>query len=254
MPLLELNGLTKLFGKLAALEDIDLKVEEGEVLGIVGPNGSGKTTMINIISGYYHPTRGTILFNGEKISGLRPDQIASRGIVRTFQSNVLFEGATVLESMILGSFLQYKTEDWQSIIESKAYKDDNERVVGKVIELLKNYNIFNDIFLPAAGLSHGYQRMLGMAMALIANPKVLLLDEPTTGMNHEEAMFVVENIKKISEQGVTVLVIEHNMKVVLNIATRIVVLNFGNKIAEGKPEEVMNKQEVIEAYLGTETI
>jgi branched-chain amino acid transport system ATP-binding protein len=150
--------------------------------------------------------------------------------------------------------LQYKTKDWQSILESKAYKDDNERVVGKVIELLKTFDIFNDIFLPAAGLSHGYQRMLGIALALIANPKVLLLDEPTTGMNHEEAMFVVENIKKISEQGVTVLVIEHNMKVVLNIATRIVVLNFGNKIAEGKPEEVMNKQEVIEAYLGTETI
>jgi branched-chain amino acid transport system ATP-binding protein len=123
-----------------------------------------------------------------------------------------------------------------------------------VIELLKTFDIFNDIFLPAAGLSHGYQRMLGIAMALIANPKVLLLDEPTTGMNHEEAMFVVENIKKISEQGVTVLVIEHNMKVVLNIATRIVVLNFGNKIADGKPEEVINKQEVIEAYLGTETI
>jgi branched-chain amino acid transport system ATP-binding protein len=254
MPLLELTGITKLFGKLAALEDIDLKVEEGEVLGIVGPNGSGKTTMINIISGYCHPSRGTILFNGEKISGLRPDQIASRGIVRTFQSNVLFEGATVLESMILGSFLQYKTEDWQSIIESKTYKDDHERVVGRVIELLKTFDIFNDIFLPAAGLSHGYQRMLGIAMALIANPKVLLLDEPTTGMNHEEAMFVVENIKKISEQGITVLVIEHNMKVVLNIATRIVVLNFGNKIAEGKPKEVMNKQEVIEAYLGTETI
>jgi len=254
MSLLELNGITKLFGKLAALQDIDLKVEEGEVLSIVGPNGSGKTTLINIISGYYRPTRGAIFFDGEKVSGLRPDQIASRGIVRTFQSNVLFEGATVLESMIIGSFLQYKTNDWQSILEFKAYKDDHERVVGKVIELLKTYDIFNDIFLPAAGLSHGYQRMLGITMALIANPKVLLLDEPTTGMNHEEAMFVVENIKKISEQGVTVVLIEHNMKVVLNIATRVVVLNFGNKIADGKPEEVMNKQEVIEAYLGTETI
>ena len=254
MPLLELNGITKLFGKLAALQDIDLKVAEGEVLGIVGPNGSGKTTLINIISGYYRPTRGSIFFDGEKISRLRPDQIASRGIVRTFQSNVLFEGATVLESMIIGSFLQYKTNDWQSIIESKAYKDDHERVVGKVIELLKTYDIFNDIFLPAAGLSHGYQRMLGITMALIANPKILLLDEPTTGMNHEETMFVVENIKKINEQGVTVVLIEHNMKVVLNIASRVVVLNFGNKIADGKPEEVMNKQEVIEAYLGTETI
>src|SRR4030042_1644434 len=111
MSLLELNGLTKLFGKLAALEDIDLKIEEGEVLSIVGPNGSGKTTLINIVSGYYRPSRGTILFKGEKISGLRPDQIASRGIVRTFQSNVLFEGATVLERMIIGFFLQYTTKE-----------------------------------------------------------------------------------------------------------------------------------------------
>jgi branched-chain amino acid transport system ATP-binding protein len=126
--------------------------------------------------------------------------------------------------------------------------------VGKVIELLKTFDIFNDIFLPAAGLSHGYQRMLGIAMALIANPKILLLDEPTTGMNHQEAMFVVDNIKKIGEQGITVILIEHNMKVLLNIATRVVVLNFGNKIAEGKPQEVMIKPEVIDAYLGTETI
>ena len=254
MPLLELNNVTKLFGKLAALEKIDLEVEEGEVLGIVGPNGSGKTTMINVISGYYRPTRGEIFLNGKKISGLRPDRIAARGIARTFQSNVLFEGATVLESVLVGSYLQYKTNSWQAFFETKAYKDEFEKVVGRVLELLKTFDLFNDTFLPAAGLSHGYQRMLGIAMALAANPKVLLLDEPTTGMNHEEAMFVVENIKKISEQGVTVLVIEHNMKVILNIATRVVVLSFGNKIAEGKPEEVMNKEEVIEAYLGTETI
>jgi branched-chain amino acid transport system ATP-binding protein len=254
MTLLQLNGVTKFFGKLAALEDIDLAVDEGEVVGIVGPNGSGKTTLINVISGYYRPTNGTILFNDDKISGLRPDQIASRGIVRTFQSNVLFEGATVLESMLIGSLLQYKTTDWQSFLETKTYKDDHERVVGKVIELLKEFDIFNDIFLPAAGLSHGYQRILGIAMALVANPKVLLLDEPTTGMNHQEAMFVVENIKKIGEQGVTVILIEHNMKVLLNIATRVVVLNFGNKIAEGRPVEVMNKSEVIDAYLGTESI
>lgn len=254
MPLLELNNVTKLFGKLAALEDINISVDEGEVLGIVGPNGSGKTTMINVISGYYRPTRGNIFFNGKKTSGLRPDQIAKKGISRTFQSNVLFEGATVLENVMVGSHLQYKTNSWQAFFETKAYKDEFENVVGSVLELLKTLDLFNDTFLPAAGLSHGYQRMLGIAMALVANPRVLLLDEPTTGMNHEEAMFVVDRIKEINEQGITVLVIEHNMKVILNIATRVVVLNFGNKIAEGKPEEVMNNREVIEAYLGTEQI
>lgn len=254
MSLLELNNVTKGFGKLAALEGVDIGVEEGEVLGIVGPNGSGKTTLINVISGYYRPSRGTIFFNGKKISGLRPDRIAARGIVRTFQSNVLFEGATVLESVMVGSYLQYKTNSWQAFFDTKAYKDEFEEVVGRLLELLKTFELFNDTFLPAAGLSHGYQRMLGIAMALLTNPKVLLLDEPTTGMNHEEAMFVVENIKKISEQGVTVILIEHNMKVLLDLVTRVVVLNFGNKIAEGKPEEVMNNQEVIEAYLGTEQI
>jgi branched-chain amino acid transport system ATP-binding protein len=254
MPLLELNSVTKSFGKLAALERVNLAVEEGEVLGIVGPNGSGKTTMINLISGYFRPTSGEILLDGKKISRLRPDQIAARGIARTFQSNVLFDGATVLENMMVSSYLQYKTHIWQSLLETKAYKNEHEKVVGKVLDLLKELDLFNDTFMPAAGLSHGYQRMLGIAIALAANPKLLLLDEPTTGMNHQESMFVVENIKRINEQGTTILLIEHNMKVLLNVATRVVVLNFGHMIAEGRPHEVMNQQEVIEAYLGTETI
>ncbi|MBW2179140.1 MAG: ABC transporter ATP-binding protein, partial [Deltaproteobacteria bacterium] len=245
---------TKQFGRLAAIEDINLSVNEGEVLGIVGTNGSGKSTLINVITSYYRPTSGTIYFQGKKISGLRPDKIAAMGVARTFQSNVLFEGATVLESVMVSSYLQYKTNNWQSFFRTKAYRDEYEEIVGKALDLLKMLELFNDTFLPASGLSHGYQRMLGIAIALASGPKVLLLDEPTTGMNHEEAMFVVENIKKISETGVTVILIEHNMKVILNLATRVTVLNFGNKIAEGKPEEVMNNQEVIEAYLGTETI
>ena len=254
MPLLELRDVTKFFGRLAALENINLTVNEGEVLGIVGPNGSGKSTMINVISGYYRPSRGTIVFNGKKISGMRPDRIARRGIVRTFQSNVLFEGASVLESAMVGSHLQYRTNAWQSFFDTKTYRDEFEEVVGRVLDRLKTFELFNDTFLPAAGLSHGYQRMLGIVIALLAHPTVLLLDEPTTGMNHEEAMFVVENIKKISEQGTTVILIEHNMRVLMDLVTRVAVLNFGNKIAEGTPEEVMNNEEVIEAYLGTEQL
>ena len=254
MSYLELQKVSKHFGRLAALDEVDLRVEKGEILGIVGPNGSGKTTLINVISGYYRPTKGTIYFNGKKISGLRPDKIAQLGIIRTFQSNVLYEGTTVVESMLISSYQQYSTNNWQSFLETKAWKDDNEKAVGRVIELVKLLDLLNDTFLPAEGLSHGYQRMLGIAMAMIANPHVLLLDEPTTGMNHEEAMFVVDKIKLLSEQGVTVILIEHNMKVLLNVATRVVCFNFGNKIADGKPEEVMNEKEVIEAYLGTEIL
>jgi branched-chain amino acid transport system ATP-binding protein len=254
MSFLELKQVTKTFGKLAALEDIDLKVEPGEILGIVGPNGSGKTTLINVISGYFRPSKGGIFFEGKRISGLRPDRIAAQGILRTFQSNVLYEGTTVIESLLISAYQQYKTNHWQSFFNTRGWKAENEQVVGRVIELIKLLDLLNDTFLPADGLSHGYQRLLGIAMAMIANPRVLLLDEPTTGMNHEEAMFVVDKIKRINEQGITVLIIEHNMKVLLDVATRVVVLNFGTKIAEGIPKEVMNRQEVIEAYLGTEMV
>jgi len=254
MSYLELKNVSKHFGKLAALDKVDLQVEKGEILGIVGPNGSGKTTLINVISGYYRPTHGTIIFEERKISGLRPDKIAKRGIVRTFQSNVLYTGTTVVESMLISSYQQYKTNDWQSFFKTKAWKDDDERVVGRAVELVNMLDLLNDMFMPADGLSHGYQRLLGIAMALIADPCILLLDEPTTGMNHEEAMFVVDKIKKINEQGITVILIEHNMKVLLGVATRVICLSFGNKIADGRPEEVMNKQEVVEAYLGTEML
>jgi branched-chain amino acid transport system ATP-binding protein len=254
MPHLELNNVSKHFGHLAAVDQVDLQVEKGEILGLVGPNGSGKTTLINVISGYYTATRGSIYFEGHKILGLRPDLIAKRGIVRTFQSNVLYTGLTVLDSMMISSYLQHGTNHLQSFFNTKAAKKDDEQVVNKVMELLGMLDMANDIYSQADGLSHGKQRMLGIAMSLIAGPSVLMLDEPTTGMNHKEAMFVVDKIKKINDQGITVVLIEHNMKVLLGVATRVCCLSFGNKIADGNPEEVMNKQEVIEAYLGTEIL
>ncbi len=254
MPILELKGVTKLFGKLAALEDIDLRLQQGEVLGICGPNGSGKTTLINVISGYYRPNRGIVYMEGEKISGLRPDQVVARGIARTFQSNMCFHKATVLQSMMMGAFLQYKTNEWQAFFETKTYKDRSKKIVAEVLETLKLLDLTDQANMPAAGLPHGHQRIFGIAMALMTKPNVLLLDEPTTGMNHSEAVFVVDQIKKINQRGIAVILIEHNMKVLLDVATRAVVLNFGTKIAEGIPGEVMKNHDVIEAYLGTETV
>ena len=233
MALLELSGITRLFGKLAAIEDIDLQVQKGEILGVVGPNGSGKTTLINVISGYYKPTRGSIYFDGHRISGLRPDQIAKLGIARTFQANVLYEKASVLENMVLSAKLQYKTNDWQSFFQTGTFKAEHEKVVGGIYDTLRLLDISDEALKPASALSHGHQRMLGIAVALEANPSMLLLDEPTTGMNHEEAMSVVENIKKINARGVTVLLIEHNMKVLLNVATRVVVLSYGIRSPTG---------------------
>lgn len=254
MAFLELKGVSKQFGRLSALGGVDLEIEEGEILGIVGPNGSGKTTLINVISGFYKPSGGLIYLRRDKISGLRPDRISRKGIVRTFQSNVLFEGATVLENMLISAYLQYNSNLIQSFFGTKFWKSEHERVVGQVAELLKIFDLMNDMFLPAESLSHGHQRLLGIAMAMISKPAVLLLDEPTTGMNHEEAMFVVDRIKKINAMGVTVILIEHNMRVLLGVATHLVCLSFGTKIADGTPEEVMNKQEVVEAYLGTESL
>lgn len=216
MALLELKGITREFGMLTALDGIDLTVEAGEVLGIVGPNGSGKSTLVNVVSGYHRP------FDGKRISGMRPDRIAAAGIARTFQANVLYEEATVVESMIISAWRRYKTNSWQALFETLAYREEPEAIVGRVLEIL---------------------RLPGIAIALAADPR-LLLDEPTTGMNHEEAMRVVENIRKIREQGVTVVLIEHNMRVLADLATKVAVLNFGTKIAEGAPREVMHSRTI----------
>jgi branched-chain amino acid transport system ATP-binding protein len=252
MPLLELNHVKKAFGSLFALDDIELSVNKGEVLGIVGPNGSGKTTLLNVISGYYHPSAGEILYKGRKISGLRPDQIARMGIIRTFQQNIVYWDTVTLENVYRTCYLSAKTNYWQSFFNTSAWVKENKELWAKASEIVQLFGLGDFSFSLAQGLPHGKQRSLGMAMALAADPDVLLLDEPLAGMDASEMEVVLANIRKIIERGVTIILVEHNIKTVLSLCPRIIVLNFGHKIADGSGQEVLKRQDVIEAYLGVE--
>lgn len=252
MPLLELNHVKKGFGSLMALDDINLNVNKGEVVGIVGPNGSGKTTLLNVISGYYHPSGGEIVYKDRKIGGLRPDQISRMGIVRTFQQNIVYWDTVTLENVYRTCYLSAKTNYWQSFFNTKAWVKESKELWVKAAEIVNLFGLGDFSFSLAQGLPHGKQRSLGMAMALAADPDVLLLDEPLAGMDVSEMEVVLNNIRKIVERGVTVMLVEHNIKTVLSLCPRIIVLNFGRKIADGAGQEVLKRQEVIEAYLGVE--
>jgi len=250
MALLELRDVKKRFGNLIALDKIDLDVDPGEVLGIVGPNGSGKTTLLNVISGYHRPSEGTIIYEGQKIGGLRPDKIAALGVVRTFQQNIIYWDAVILENVIRACYLSNRTNLWQSFFNSRSYVAEETEIRERAADIVKTFGLADYMYSPALGLPHGKQRSLSMAMALVANPVLLLLDEPLAGMDAAETELVAGNIKKIIERGVTVMLVEHNIKSVLRLCNRIIVLDFGLKIAEGKPEEVLKSQNVVEAYLG----
>jgi len=252
MALLELRNIKKRFGNLIALDKIDLDVHPAEVLGIVGPNGSGKTTLLNVISGYYRPSEGTVTYETHKISGLRPDKIAAMGIIRTFQQNIIYWDTITLDNVIRACYLSNKTNLWQSFFNTKLYVREESEIREKALDIVKTFGLADYVCSPAMGLPHGKQRSLSMAMALAADPVLLLLDEPLAGMDAGETEVVVGNIKKIIERGVTVMLVEHNIKSVLRLCSRIIVLDFGLKIADGKPEEVLKSQNVMEAYLGVD--
>lgn len=252
MALLELRDVKKRFGNLIALDKIDLDVHPGEVLGIVGPNGSGKTTLLNVISGYYRPSEGTITYESRNIAGLRPDKIAAMGIIRTFQQNVIYWDTITLENVVRACYLSNKTNLLQSFINTSSYVREEAEIREKAVDIVKTFGLGDYIYSPAMGLPHGKQRSLSMAMALAANPVLLLLDEPLAGMDAGESEIVAGNIRKIIDRGVTVMLVEHNIKSVLRLCSRIIVLDFGLKIADGKPEEVLKSKNVVEAYLGVD--
>ena len=248
MALLETRGLTRLFGGLAAVNDVDLTVDKGEIVGLIGPNGAGKTTCFNLLSGFLRPTRGSIVFDGESISGLKPHQIAARGLVRTFQLTTLFQEMTALENVLLGLHLHSGRSARRVLLSRRDFPADE---IARSREVLDFVGLTAHADQLTRNLPHGHQRVLGIAMALAAQPRLLLLDEPVTGMNLDESGRVMDLVKTIRSRGTTILLVEHNMRAVMGTCERIVVLNFGQKLAEGTPAQVSTSPEVIQAYLGT---
>ena len=248
MALLETRGLTRLFGGLAAVNRVDLTVDKGEIVGLIGPNGAGKTTCFNLLTGFLRPTRGSIVFDGAEITGLRPHQIAARGLVRTFQQTTLFPDMTALENVLLGLHLSSGKGPRQVLFSRRDFPADE---IARGREVLDFTGLAAHADQLSRNLPHGHQRVLGIAMALAAQPRLLLLDEPVTGMNLDESGRVMELVKTIRSRGTTVLLVEHNMKAVMGTCERIVVLNFGQKLTEGTPSQVSTSPDVIQAYLGT---
>ena len=248
--ILEAQKVCKFFGGLKAVNEVDMKVEEGQIFGIIGPNGAGKTTFFNLCSGTYPVTSGKIFFEGEDITNQTPEVIAKKGIVRTFQNIKLFKYLTVLDNVKVGCHIDTKTSVFDAIFHTGTYKKDENYASEQAMKVLEKVGLTEYADWKAGNLPYGLQRKVEIARALAAEPKLLLLDEPAAGMNPAETWSLLEYIKKINADGHTIIVIEHDMKFVMNLCDHILVLNFGEKICEGTPEVVQHDKNVQEAYFG----
>lgn len=247
---LETSGLTKSFGGLTAVNNVDFHVDKGEIVSIIGPNGAGKTTFFNLITGIYEPTTGTVKFNGELLEKSEMHKIARKGISRTFQNIRLFKSMTIEENIMIGQYCRTNSNLMSALLKTKKEKIEEGKSREKVNEIMHLLNIYDRKDEIATDLSYGYQRRVEIARAMATEPVILLLDEPAAGMNTQEKVEMQKLIKDISKLGYTILVIEHDMKLVMDISDRIIVLDYGNKIAEGTPKEIQYNKRVIEAYLG----
>jgi branched-chain amino acid transport system ATP-binding protein len=248
--ILEIRKVTKQFGGLVAVDGVEFAVRRGEIFALIGPNGAGKTTLFNCITGIYAPTMGDVVYNGQNISGARPHKVAKMGIARTFQNIRLFGFMTALDNVKVGQHVRMHAKLWDAMLKTPAARHEESRVRDRAYELLRYVGIERFADYYARNLPYGQQRRLEVARALATEPQLLLLDEPAAGFTPQEKVELMKLVEKIVADGITVFLIEHDMKVVMSISKRICVLDHGEEIALGPPEMVRSNQRVIEAYLG----
>lgn len=248
---LVLDNVSKNFGGLAAVSDLNMEINDREIVGLIGPNGAGKTTTFNLITGELKPSSGEISFESKKLNGMRPHRVAKAGISRTYQLTTLFPGYTVMENVLVGFHLETKFSFVEALLNLRSNRRKERRLFDRAMEVLDFMGLSKLVDEQAENLPHGLQRKLGVAISLACGPRLLLLDEPLTGMNPTEAADMINTIRQINERyGTAILIVEHNLKAVMALCRRIVVINFGMKIAQGSPEEIQNDEQVIEAYIG----
>lgn len=247
---IETKGLSKQFGGLSAVNNVDFSIDKGKINAIIGPNGAGKTTFFNLISGVYKPTSGQVMFKGKDISTLPANKIAELGVARTFQTTNLFEKSTVFENVVVGHSLRTQSNLWDAIFRTKRLKQEQDQSNQKALEVISFVGLSNIADVPVANLSQEEKKRVAFALALATDPEIIFLDEPTAGVNPDETEELSALIKKMAQQGITICLIEHKMKMIMELAHKIMVLNYGEKIAEGTPKQINQNEEVIRAYLG----